>query len=86
MNSIVQVLFSQPDFIKKYSESASVHLEQCNKFAPECFQCQMSKLAMGLLSGKYSEKLLAEKVVHDEMTEEEKKTVLEKDVYYQDGI
>lgn len=41
---------------------------------------------MGLLSGKYSEKRLAEKVIHDEMTEEEKAAALAKDEYYQDGI
>jgi len=32
----------------------------------------MQKLAQGLLCGKYSEKLLADKVVTDEMTEEDK--------------
>lgn len=70
----------------KYVESAKEHLEKCEKFAPECFQCQIAKLAMGLLSGKYSEKKLAEKVIHDEMTEEEKAAALAKDEYYQDGV
>lgn len=37
MNSVVQVLFSQPDFLKKYAESAAQHLDTCEKFAPECF-------------------------------------------------
>ena len=73
------MLFSQPDFIKKYSESAEIHLTQCDKFSPECFQCQIQKLAQGLLSGKYSQKLLAEKVVHDEMSEEEKAKALATD-------
>lgn len=82
MNSIVQVLFSQPDMMKKYSESAALHLATCTKYAPECFQCQIAKLALGLLSGKYSQAVLAEKVIHDEMTEEEKAKVLSTDEYY----
>lgn len=72
MNSIVQVLFSQQDFLKKYAESADVHLNKCTKYTPDCFQCQMQKLAQGLLCGKYSEKLLADKVITDEMSEEDK--------------
>ena len=46
----------------------------------------MAKLALGLLSGNYSQKKLADKVVSDTMTDDEKKAVMEKDEYYQDGI
>ena len=45
----------------------------------------MYKLALGLGSGKYSEKKLADKTVSDEMTDEER-VVAMKDQYYQDGI
>lgn len=37
LNSVMQVLFSLPDFQKKYAESAANHLTSCSKFSPECF-------------------------------------------------
>ena len=46
----------------------------------------MCKLAFGLACGEYSQKLLADKVVTDQMAEEEKKKVLETDEYYQEGV
>jgi len=46
----------------------------------------MQKLAQGLLCGKYSEKLLAEKVVTDEMTEDDKQKIMSTDYFYQDGV
>ena len=85
MNSVMQVLFSQPDLQEKYAANAQQYLLTSTKFAPECFQTQIRKLAYGLASGIYSQKKIAEKVIHENMTEEEKKAV-EKDEYYQDGI
>ena len=46
----------------------------------------MRKLAHGLSCGKYSTSQLADKVITDQMTEEEKKKVEETDEYYQDGV
>mmetsp|Transcript_31142 Transcript_31142/g.47615 ORF Transcript_31142/g.47615 Transcript_31142/m.47615 type:complete len:117 (+) Transcript_31142:940-1290(+) len=86
VNSVMQVLFSQPDFKKLYETDAAQHLSTCTKFSPDCFQCQVKKLALGLASGKYSQKKIAEKVVTETMTEAEKKEVMEKDEFFQDGV
>ena len=82
MNSVMQVLFSQPDFQDKYVKGAQEYLLTSKKFAPDDFFCQMMKLGDGLGSGKYSQQKVAEKVINDSMTEEEKKAVLEKDELY----
>lgn len=52
----------------------------CKKFSPDCFQCQIQKLALGLASGKYSQKKLEAKVEKEGENEEQK------DEYYQDGV
>jgi len=75
------VLFSQPDFQMKYVANANQHLSSCKKYSPDCFQCQIQKLALGLSSGKYSQQKLAEKVITDDMTEEQKAEQM-KDEYY----
>jgi ubiquitin carboxyl-terminal hydrolase 5/13 len=54
MNSIVQILFSLPEFRERYYEQGLKHLEECTKFSPECFICQFSKVGSGVWSGKYS--------------------------------
>lgn len=55
MNSVVQVLFSNPEFYNYFSsEAANEHLKTCGKYSPDCYRCQISKLSWGLLSGEYS--------------------------------
>lgn len=54
MNSVVQVLMSMPEFVQRYLTDAKEHLCFCKKWTPDCFMCQMSKLAIGLNSGDYS--------------------------------
>lgn len=52
--SVLQVLFSLPNFQERYFGPAENHLRTCNSPKPsECFACQMSKLALGMLSGRY---------------------------------
>lgn len=58
------------------------HHNNCEKLTTECFDCQVSKLAYGLNSGRYSVKKEAKKQSHGLQSEEEKK---EMDVY-QDGV
>jgi len=54
MASVLQVLFSLPSFISHFHTPALDHLSTCGSMKPaECFQCQMSKLSIGLLSGRY---------------------------------
>ncbi|XP_055864421.1 ubiquitin carboxyl-terminal hydrolase 5-like isoform X2 [Biomphalaria glabrata] len=61
LNSVMQVLFSIPDFQRRYY----VNTEQLVQNAPpnpaSDFNFQMSKLAFGLLSGEYSKNVEAEK-------------------------
>ncbi|OCB86559.1 ubiquitinyl hydrolase [Sanghuangporus baumii] len=55
MASVAQVLFSLPDFQKRYLPSAARHWQLCPEPLPaSCLECQMHKLADGLLSGHYS--------------------------------
>ena len=55
MNSVLQVLFSLPEFIQRYHENAQ-HLFETPKrdSVPQDFHCQLAKVARGLLSGDYS--------------------------------
>ncbi|KAG8221718.1 hypothetical protein J3R82DRAFT_2006 [Butyriboletus roseoflavus] len=68
MASVLQMLFSLSPFQDRYyrrpssdlsqgyvSEKASVHWATCGQSLPaDCFECQLFKLADGLLSGRYS--------------------------------
>lgn len=81
MNSVVQCLFSFDQFKHYFYPQAQHHLQTCGKNSPDCYQCQIFKLAQGLLSGEYSQKKLAQKVATDEKPASE-----QPDEYYQDGI
>ena len=82
MNSIVQILFSLPDFKERYLSEAVSHLDTCQKWTADCFHCMVSKLIHGLWSGLYSEKREAKKIAYEGQTEEEKSRI----DYCQDGI
>lgn len=54
MASVVQTVFSLPSFQHRYAK-AQQHWETCTQPLPaDCLDCQMYKLADGLLSGRYS--------------------------------
>lgn len=53
MASVLQTIFSLPSFEMRYSGSG--HAESCPVALPaDCVECQMRKVADGLLSGRYS--------------------------------
>lgn len=55
MASVVQTVFSLPAFRERYYPSAATHWQTCSETLPaDCVDCQMHKLADGLLSGRYS--------------------------------
>ncbi|ENN80834.1 hypothetical protein HUJ04_003774 [Dendroctonus ponderosae] len=54
LNSLMQVLFRIPDFIKRYYEGSDGIFQQPTSDPAEDFSIQMAKLGVGLLSGKYS--------------------------------
>lgn len=54
LNSVMQMLFIIPDFIRRYFEGASGIFEQFPNEPASDFNLQMAKLGTGLLSGKYS--------------------------------
>ena len=56
MASVMQTLFALPTFRSRYSsETAKVHMRLCDNPLPaSCLECQMLKLADGLISGRYS--------------------------------
>ncbi|KII83872.1 hypothetical protein PLICRDRAFT_46628 [Plicaturopsis crispa FD-325 SS-3] len=52
--SVIQTLFALPTFQKRYSAAAQ-HWAACTEPLPaDCVECQMFKLADGLLSGRYA--------------------------------
>ncbi|KAJ3148786.1 hypothetical protein HDU86_007341 [Geranomyces michiganensis] len=55
MASVLQVLFSFKPFQDRYLGVAREHSFTCREKAATCFQCQMGKMADGLLSGRYSQ-------------------------------
>ncbi|TCD66348.1 hypothetical protein EIP91_001452 [Steccherinum ochraceum] len=55
MASVMQSVFSLPSFRSRYLSSASQHAQTCTVPLPaDCLDCQLHKLADGLLSGRYS--------------------------------
>ncbi|KAI0089709.1 ubiquitin carboxyl-terminal hydrolase 14 [Irpex rosettiformis] len=55
MASVIQTIFSLPSFQTRYSNNAQHHWQTCTQRLPaECLECQLYKLADGLLSGRYS--------------------------------
>ena len=61
MNSVVQVLFSLPEFKEHFYPNAEKYLAGAagGNFPPTSYQCQTAKLAVGLYSGEYSKKQIA---------------------------
>ncbi|XP_015606873.1 ubiquitin carboxyl-terminal hydrolase 5 [Cephus cinctus] len=54
LNSVMQMIFVIPDFIKRYVNEAPQIFEKSIKDPVNDFTTQMAKLGSGLLSGKYS--------------------------------
>ncbi|XP_018328261.1 ubiquitin carboxyl-terminal hydrolase 5 [Agrilus planipennis] len=56
LNSVMQVLFTIPDFINRYVDQAGQIFEMfnINSCPADDFNIQMAKIGVGLLSGKYS--------------------------------
>ncbi|GMK55843.1 hypothetical protein CspeluHIS016_0208990 [Cutaneotrichosporon spelunceum] len=68
MASVMQGIFSLPAFRERYfTEQAQHHFQTCEKPLPaDCLECQMLKLADGLLSGRYSVPARAPPIAHSE--------------------
>lgn len=55
MASVLQTIFSLPAFHARYFEAYRPHTTQCpNALPATCFECQITKVADGLLSGRYA--------------------------------
>ena len=55
MASVLQTTFSLPSFQARYYPTAKSHWEYCPEVLPaDCLDCQLHKIADGLLSGRYS--------------------------------
>ena len=54
MNSVMQVLFVVPDFVKKYVENREYYIKNSSVDPSNDFSFQLAKLGHGLLSGAYS--------------------------------
>lgn len=77
MNSTLQALFELPVFQQRYFNSPIIqnHALVCTKTDPaDCLECQMAKLADGLLSGRYafSRKIVSLDLSNDEAAQESK--------------
>ncbi|XP_006818005.1 ubiquitin carboxyl-terminal hydrolase 5-like [Saccoglossus kowalevskii] len=56
LNSVIQVLFSTPDFINRYANGCELIFNQTPDDPSRDFNTQIAKLGAGLLSGVYSKK------------------------------
>jgi ubiquitin carboxyl-terminal hydrolase 5/13 len=55
MASVLQTLFSIPEFSDRYFTKGAAHSLLCQKQdSANCFECQMAKIGDGLLSGRYA--------------------------------
>lgn len=54
MNSIIQVIFVIPDFVRRFVEGSAEIFDSASSDPASDFNVQVSKLGIGLLSGKYS--------------------------------
>ncbi|TKY90529.1 hypothetical protein EX895_000527 [Sporisorium graminicola] len=54
MASVLQSLFSLPAFQRRYGDAYRPHTLACANQPASCFECQITKIADGLLSGRYS--------------------------------
>lgn len=54
LNSVMQMMFTIPNFVAKYVNNAQQIFESCSGDPAEDFNAQMAKLGAGLLSGRYS--------------------------------
>lgn len=71
MASVLQTLFSIPEFADRYFTKGSAHSLLCpNPDPASCFECQMSKVADGLLSGRYAVPRAADSALNDDATAE----------------
>ncbi|XP_055909044.1 ubiquitin carboxyl-terminal hydrolase 5 [Eupeodes corollae] len=66
MNSVMQVIFTIPDFIKRFVDGASKYFDAFPQDPANDFNIQTAKLGTGLWSGKYSS--IAENTLDTEST------------------
>jgi ubiquitin carboxyl-terminal hydrolase 5/13 len=66
LNSVVQMLNSLPEFRNQYYEEGKKHTASCKTLPSECFYCQLSKVSIGLDSGRYSEKQTKKRIINEE--------------------
>ncbi|KAF9352616.1 hypothetical protein BGX26_009596 [Mortierella sp. AD094] len=60
MASVLQSVFDLPAFVSRYFPVDLDHLQMCNQEPGKCLQCQLAKVADGLLSGRYSTPVISE--------------------------
>ncbi|KAI1306701.1 hypothetical protein EDD11_004704 [Mortierella claussenii] len=60
MASVLQSVFDLPVFASRYFPTDLNHLQTCSQEPGKCLQCQLAKVADGLLSGHYSTPVISE--------------------------
>jgi ubiquitin carboxyl-terminal hydrolase 5/13 len=81
--SVTQTLFNIPEFQNRYFDLSNKAFAQSNKDPSEDLDVQMTKLANGLLSGKYSQIKMVTVKHHDKQSGEE---ILKEQPAEQEGI
>jgi ubiquitin carboxyl-terminal hydrolase 5/13 len=67
MNSVMQVLFTIPEFIQRYHENAIHFFKNPKRDAiPDDFHCQLAKFARGLMSGEHSKPPTTEEIAEEQ--------------------
>eukprot|EP00828_Plagiopyla_frontata_P031888 TRINITY_DN4168_c0_g1_i5.p1 TRINITY_DN4168_c0_g1~~TRINITY_DN4168_c0_g1_i5.p1 ORF type:complete len:595 (-),score=120.68 TRINITY_DN4168_c0_g1_i5:717-2501(-) len=78
LNAVVQTLFSLRPIYDPYWKQGLEHQAKCTKFPPECWNCQLSKVVYGLMSGDFSLKK-SEKIIQNGIQTDQVQ-------YYQEGL
>ncbi len=79
---VLQLLLSLPDFVQRYHQTALQHMADCARYPPDCFHCQIAKMAYGLASGDYSVPKKHKTIIYEGQTQAER----EQEHFYQEGI
>ncbi len=86
MASVLQSLFSLPEFQKRYGDAYRPHTLSCAQQPAGCFECQMGKIADGLLSGRYSKPREAGQAGNAGWTKDEKEGQDQQQALFQQGV
>lgn len=56
-SAVLQLVFTMKEFQERYSKEGHKHLETCKNYGPNCFECQISKIARALCGDEENDRV-----------------------------